>query len=132
MERGAAAFTLEQIHLVLLALPAHGLTSLRDIDSNSTTMPHRKLPGRSNRLIALHDPGHIGTKAGFLVHAPADEAMAGVGAVRAPLKVAGEDRGRLPGDGGQAFGLVKLHHAVLFIPHSHGDKIGRASCRERV
>ena len=70
---------------------------------------------------ALHDFGHIGTQARFRVHAPADKTMAGVGAVGAPLEGAGKDGGRFPGDGGQAPGLIELHHAALFVLDFHGD-----------
>ena len=92
-----------------------------DIDSNITTTCHRKLPGTTNRFVPCHDPGDLGSNADIFAHAPADKAVARIGAANAPFTGAGEDRRRLTLDGGQALGLVELNHSVLLIPHSHGD-----------
>ena len=92
-----------------------------DIDSNITTTCHRKLPGTTNRFVPRHDPGDLGSDADIFAHAPADKAVARIGAARAPLNGPGEGRRQLTLDGGQALGLVELNHSVLLIPHSHGD-----------
>ena len=89
------------------------------IDSNITTTVCRKLSGKTNKPVPLHDPGHLGAHTGFPIRSPADEAMAGIGTALAPLKGTGEDGRRLMGHGEQALALIKLHSAVVLVSYPH-------------
>ena len=90
------------------------------INGNTTTTVRSKLPGKTNKPVPLHDPGHLGAHTRFPIRAPAEEAVAGIGAALAPLERSRQDRGRLMGYGNKAFAFVNLRGAVLLIPYLHG------------
>ena len=113
----------EQVRPVLTVHGALGSVAEEYTQTESPIEQYRFVPfGQEdgNKPVPLHDPGHLGAHTRFPIRAPADEAVAGIGAALAPLERAGQDRGRLMGYGNKTFALIKLQFAVLLVPYSHG------------
>ena len=64
---------------------------LTGINGNTTTTVFRKLFGKTNKPVPLHDPGSFGSHTRLPIRSPAEEAVAGIGTALAPLKGAGQD-----------------------------------------